>query len=67
MSSRELAKDFISALREAIFEPDAIGDGQPLSAWLEWAEGRVTLQDPLAHPQGVFASIADVKSWTYRD
>lgn len=63
----ELARDFLAALREAIADPDAIIDGQPLTEWLDWAEKRVALQDPLAHPQGVFASIADVKTWTYRD
>lgn len=63
----ELAKVFVSALREAIRDPDAIIDGQPLSEWLERAERRAALQDPLANPQGVFASIAEVNSWTYRD
>ncbi|QGP80289.1 hypothetical protein GL174_10900 [Sphingobium sp. CAP-1] len=63
----ELARNFIAVLREAIADQDATVGGHPLSEWLDWAEKRVSLQDPLANPQGVFASIADVKSWTYRD
>lgn len=63
----ELIRTFVSALREAVPDPDATVDGRPLGEWLEWAERRAALQDPLANPQGVFASIAEVKNWTYRD
>ena len=62
-----LAKAFIAELREAIPDPGAVVDEMPISDWLEWAEKRASLHDPLANPLGVFESIAEVNSWTYRD
>ncbi|WP_170825635.1 hypothetical protein, partial [Sphingobium sp. Ndbn-10] len=63
----ELAKNFVAALRESIPDPTATIEGLSLNEWLEWAESRIVLEDPLANPHSVFASIAKVNSWTYRD
>lgn len=64
----ELARTFVAALRVAIPDPSAVIDGKPASEWLEWAEQRASLHDPLeSNPLDVFRSIAEVTTWTYRD
>lgn len=63
----ELARGFIAELRAAIPDPSAVIDGKPVGEWLDWAEERASMHDPLANPLGVFESVADVNSWTYRD
>lgn len=62
-----LARNFVAAFREVIPDPNIAIDGRPLNEWLEWAERRAALHDPLENPQGVFVSIAEVNNWTYRD
>lgn len=63
----ELAKSFVTELRAAVPDTSTIIDGKPVGEWLDWAETRASLHDPLANPLGVFESIAAVNSWTYRD
>ena len=63
----ELARGFVAELRAAIPDLSAVIDGRLVSEWLDWAEERASLHDPLANPLGVFESIAEVNSWTYRD
>lgn len=64
----ELARDFLGALRAAIPDSTALIDGKPAGEWLEWAEARASLHDPLqSDPLGIFESIAQVTNWTYRD
>jgi hypothetical protein len=42
--------------------------GQPLSEWLIWAEAWASSADPLSRGvEAIFADIAQVTPWTYRD
>jgi hypothetical protein len=64
----ELARDFLGALRAAIPDSTSLIDGKPAGEWLEWAEARASLHDPLqSDPLGIFETIAKVTNWTYRD
>lgn len=64
----ELARAFVAALRDATADATALVDGRPATEWLAWAETYADRHDPLrSDPLGIFASIAEVTSWTYRD
>ena len=64
----EIAREFLTTLKEADFEPDQQIAGNPVSDWIAWAERRLTRADPLS--QGVnqiFEALAKITPWTYRD
>lgn len=63
----KLARAFIDALRSRISDPDIVVDGRTLREWLEWADEVTERRDPMADPARVFQSIAQVRSWTYRN
>ena len=63
----QLARDFATAIRSTIQDPDTIIDGRPAHEWLTWAEDYAARLDPLSDPTGIFQSVAQVHQWTYRD
>lgn len=64
----ELARSFVAALQASIPDSGVVIDGKPAAEWLEWAEARASLHDPLtSDPLDVFRSIAEVTTWTYRE
>ncbi|MFP5328542.1 MAG: hypothetical protein ACLGHC_00165 [Alphaproteobacteria bacterium] len=64
----ELARAFLARLRESeLPETDPI-DGRSLAEWLDWAEAKAAALDPAEQgTQAIFADVAQVNAWTYRD
>ncbi|MES2443931.1 MAG: hypothetical protein V4574_13970 [Pseudomonadota bacterium] len=64
----ELARSFLAALKAQPFEGKELIAGRSLTDWLAWAEAQAFERDPLGDgPAPIFASIAEVHAWTYRD
>lgn len=64
----ELARAFLSALREAMPGDASPVAGIEITEWLAWAERKVEEYERLASdPRSVLESLAEVTSWTYRD
>lgn len=65
---QQIAAEFLAAMRGIETDPEAQVQGRPLAEWLTWAEQQLKDADPLAEgPAGVFAEVATVTDWTYRD
>lgn len=61
------AQALIAALRGSAGAADSV-EGQSISEWLDWAEARANAADPLASgSERLFADVAQVHEWTYRD
>ncbi len=61
------ARALIAALRDTANPVDVV-EGRSISEWLDWAEARANAADPLSFgAERLFADVAQVHDWTYRD
>jgi hypothetical protein len=61
-------REFITTLKEMPPDTSKTVAGRPVCEWLEWAEDQLKNSDPLVDGvEGVFADIARITAWSYRD
>jgi len=64
----ELARAFLARLRASALPEIEPIDGRSLAEWLDWAESKAATLDPIEQGmQAIFADVAQVSAWTYRD
>lgn len=64
----ERARAFLARLRASDLPEMEPIDGRSLAEWLDWAEAKAAALDPVEQgTQAIFADVAQVSAWTYRD
>lgn len=65
---RQVARDFLKALKATMVEPDVRLAGGGVEDWVAWMEAALDETDPITRgAEFVFGQVAEVHSWTYRD
>jgi hypothetical protein len=63
-----VAREFLNALQSADIDQNLVVAGRSLGAWISWATAYLAEADPLIRgPEHIFAEVAKITSWTYRD
>lgn len=61
-------RELLDAMQTTLPTEDPEVGGRPLSEWMGWAEAWVSAADPLSRGvEAIFADLAQVTAWTYRD
>lgn len=62
----EIARAFIAQVKRLNYDEDEYVAGNPLGAWLAWAEEHTCSADPLNHGLGgIFGSVGEVTAWSF--